>query len=108
MSYTTKVRPNVDNAERYQVIHMSHPGPEYWKVLGHLIGYLKSKETKGIIIRKPKVLIYVILCDLNYATNKDTRKSVGFLVATIGGTLLPCSSKTQKPVTVSSKEAEYM
>ena len=47
---------DVENAARELVVHMSDPGPEHWKSLGHFIGYLKSKQTKGIVIRKPKVL----------------------------------------------------
>ena len=62
MWYTTKVGPDVANTARELVVHMSHPGPENWKALGHLIGYLKGKETKGIIIRKPKVLKAVMTC----------------------------------------------
>ena len=55
-----------------------------------MLGYLKGKETKGTIIRKPKVLKVVIFCDYNYATEKETRNSVSGLVATLGGTLLRC------------------
>ena len=63
MWYTTKVGPNVENPSRELAVHMSHPGPEHWKALGRLIGYPKVKETKGIIIIKPKVLKEVMLCD---------------------------------------------
>ena len=73
-----------------------------------MIGYLKDKETKGIFIRKPKVMISVIFCDSNYSTDNETRNSVSSLVATLGGTLLTCLSKTQRTVTLSSIEAEYV
>ena len=87
---------------------MSNLGPEHWKKLGCLIGYLKGKETKGIIIRKPKVLKAVMFRDPNYAANKETGKSVSGLVSTIGGEILMCLSKTHRTVTLSSTEAEYM
>ena len=90
------------NAARELAVHMSHPGPDHWKSLRYLIGYLKGKEPKCIIIRNPKVLKPVMFCDYNYATDKDTRKSVSGLVATFGGTLLTCLSKTQRTVTLSS------
>ena len=76
--------------------------------MGRFIGYLKGKETKGIIIRKPKVLKGVMLCDSNYTTDKETRKIVSSLVDKLGGTLLTCLSKTQRTVTLSSTEAEYV
>ena len=87
---------------------MSHPRPEHWKTLGHLIGYLKGKKTKVIIIRKPKILKAIIFCDSIYATDKEKRKSVIGLVSTFGGTLLMCSSDTQRTVTFRSAEGEYV
>ena len=57
MWYTTNVVPGIDNAARELAVHMSHPGSENWKALGIIfIGYLKVKETKGIIVINPKVL----------------------------------------------------
>ena len=106
--YKTKVLHGVENAARELVVHMSHPGLEHWKSLGRFIGYLKFKYTKGIIIRKPKFLKAVMFYDSNYATYKDTRKSVSGLVNTLGGTLLIYLPKTQRTVTLSSTEADYM
>ena len=97
MCYTTKLGPDVANAEMELAVQMSHLGTEHWKILGRLIVYLKGKETKGIIIRNPKVMKLVIFCDSNYATDKDTRKSVSGLVATLEGTLL---TYFQKPIRI--------
>ena len=69
--------------------------------MGILIGYLKVKDTKGIIIRNPKVMKLVIFCDSNSATDKDTRDSVSGLVATLAGTILTCLSKTHRNLTLS-------
>ena len=88
MCYTTKVGPNMANTEMKLAVHMRNPGPEHWKALGSLIGYLKGKDTKYIIIRKHKVLKAVMLCNSDYATDKETRNSVYVLVATIVGTLI--------------------
>ena len=43
MWYTTKVGTDAENAARELEVHMSHPGPEHWKALGRLIGYLKGE-----------------------------------------------------------------
>ena len=56
MLYNTKLGPDVANSARELAVHMSHHGPEHLKVLGLLIGYLKGKNKKGIIIRKNKSL----------------------------------------------------
>ena len=108
MWYTTKVGPDVANAEMELAVQMSHLGTEDWKKLGRLIGYLKGKETKGIIIKNPKVMKLVIFCDSNYATDKDTINSVSGLVTTLGGALLICLSKIHRNLRLSSTEAEYV
>ena len=63
MWYTTKMGPDGTNTARELVAHMSHPGMGHWKELERLIGYLKGKESKGIITRKPNVLKAVMFCD---------------------------------------------
>ena len=107
MWYKTKVVSDEVNAARELVVHMINPGLEHWKAWGIFTGHIKIKDTKGIIIRKHKVLKAVMFCDLNYATEKETRKSVIGLVASLGGTLLTRLSKTQTIVALSSTETEY-
>ena len=73
----------MEKAARELAVHISHPGPEYWKALGRLIGYLKGKDIKGVTVRKPKTLKVDMFCDSNYDTNKEIRKSVSSIVATL-------------------------
>ena len=80
---------------------MIHPGPENWKSSGRLIGYLKGKYNKDIIIINPKVLKAVMFCDSYYAINKETRNSVIGLVVTLGVKLLTFLSKTQRTMMLS-------
>ena len=108
MCYTTNVVYYMANASMELSVHMIYPGPEHWKALVLFIGYLKGKDTKGITIRNTKVLKAVMFCDSSYATDKDVRKTVSDLVTTLGGTLLTCSSKNQRTVTLSSMEAELV
>ena len=84
MWYTTKLVPDMAISARELVVHMRHPWPEHWKAFGRLIGYLRGKETKLIIVINSKVLKDIIFCNSNYATDKNTRKSVSGLVATLG------------------------
>jgi hypothetical protein len=57
---------------------------------------------------KPKDLKVYAYVDSNYATNKETRKSVTGFVLTIGGYLVSYISKSHPSVTLSSTEAEYV
>ena len=89
-------------------MHKSNPGLEQWKSLVRLVIFIKVKETTVIIIRKPKVLKYVMFFYYNYATNEYKRKGVSGLVSTIGGTILTCSSKTKRKVVLIITQTEYM
>ena len=106
--YTTNLGPDVANAARELAVNMSHPGPEYWKALGRLIGYIKGKGTKGIITRKPKFLKAGLFCDLNYVTYMEIIKNVSGLFDTLVGKLPTCLSKIQRTVTLIRPEAEYV
>ena len=76
MWYTAKVEPDMDHLERDLAVHMSNIGPEHWKALGVLIGYLKGKGMKGITIRNPRFIKAVIFCDSKCAAkNKPERVS---------------------------------
>ena len=56
MWYTTKVVPDMANAARELAVHMSHPDIEHGKTLRHLIGYLKGKNTKSLLLEILKFL----------------------------------------------------
>ena len=49
-----------------------------------------------------------MFCYTNYATYKDTINSFSGLVATIVGTILTCLSNTQRVITLSITEEEYV
>ena len=82
MCYTMKVGTDVANASRELAMHRIQTGPEHFNSLRRLIGYLKVKNTKGIIVRNPKVLKAVMFFYSNYALNKETRNVFSGLVDT--------------------------
>ena len=89
-------------------MYMDNPGKEHWRAMGRLIGYIAGQGRVELCLMKPhnmKVYAYV---DSNFATNKETRKSVTGYYVTIGGCLISAASKTQPSVTLSSTEAEYV
>ena len=96
------------NAARELGVQMNYPEPEHWKALGRLIGYIKGKEVKGIIIRSPKVLKAFMFCDFNHTTDKETKNGISGLVATLGGTLLTSLSKNQRTVALIRTETKYV
>ena len=67
-----------------------------------------KNANKELKLRKPKELRIEAFVDSDFATNKETRKSVSGNLVTIGGTLVSWRSKSQVTVALSSTEAEYV
>ena len=80
---STKVGLNISNARREMAQHMSNPN----KALERIVGYLKRNSVYGIILRKPNNILSVSYTDLNYATDKETRRSVSSRINKIRGML---------------------
>ena len=107
MWFVKKLSPEASNAIRELASFMDNPGPEHWKSLERLVGYL-GKSRIFLKMRKPKNLKVVAAVDSNYAVNKENRRSVTGYIVTIGGCIVSWTSKTQASVTLSSTEAEYV
>ena len=106
--FMTKVAPELANACRELSSHMANPGPEHWKAIERIAGYLKGRKVKSLTFRAPSRLIPISYCDSNYATDAEDRKSISGMIHTIGGTIVNWSCKKQATVTLSSTEAEYI
>ena len=109
MYLVTKIFPEGANAARELTRHFSNPNDDHWKEVGRFVGYLKhlGKDIK-LTYRKPKEMRVMSVVDSNYATDKDTRRSVSGGIHTLGGSIVSWVSKTQTSTTLSSTEAEYV
>ena len=109
MFYATKVGPKIVNATRELATHMSCPGDAHWKAIGHLVGYIKGTVGKpSMILRKPKELRTVSFVDASYGNGCEGRRSVSGELHTMGGMITGFSSRTQKTISMSSAESEYV
>eukprot|EP00980_Cylindrotheca_fusiformis_P025459 scaffold13757_cov82-Cylindrotheca_fusiformis.AAC.1 len=105
MWFTRKLMPECGNAIRELAMSMDNPGEVHWRAMERLVGYIATTNPAELCLMKPNDLKIYAYVDSNYATNKETRKSVTGFVVTIGGCLVSYSSKTQPSVTLSSTEA---
>lgn len=109
MFYATKVSPKILNATRELATHMANPNESHWKAIGHLVGYLKGTVGKpALILRQPKELRVVSFVDASYGNSAEGRRSVSGELHTIGGMISAYSSRTQKTLSMSSTESEYI
>jgi hypothetical protein len=109
MYLVTKLLIEGSNAARELARQFGNPNDAHWEELGRFVGYLKRhRKLVKLTYRKPKDLRVLSNVDSNYATDKETRRSVSGAIHTIGGTIVNWMSKTQQSVTLSSTEAEYV
>ena len=101
--YVVKIAPDCANAVRDLARHMANPGQLHWKAMERVVGYLRTKQLHGMVIRKPHNLIPINYCDASYAL-----KSVRTMIGTLGGLVTSWCSRTIKTTTLSSTESEYV
>ena len=92
----------------YCWIMMDHPGPDHWKMMDRMVGYIKGTMYRTVKLREPTDTIVRGFTNSSYASSKDSRRSVTGIIVTVGGTPVMTQSKTQGIVTLSSCEAEYV
>jgi hypothetical protein len=80
---TRKLMPECGNVIRELATSMDNPGDEHWRAMKRLMGYISKFETVELRLMKPRDLKVYAYVDSNYATNKETRKSVTGYVLTI-------------------------
>lgn len=91
--------------------YMTEYGREHWNALKWILRYLKGAGNLGIVYEHESerkwdpILGY---CDLDYATNLDTRRSQTGYVFTLYDSAVCWKSCLQDVVALSTTEAEYM
>ena len=95
--------------------HAHCPTDAHWEAMCHCIRYVRGTPTRGLLLKpvgtwdgKDKSFKFVIRgrSDSNYATDRDTRRSVTGTVVYLNEAPIIFGSVTQKHVTLSVTEAE--
>lgn len=103
-------RPDILNAVRAVARYCSAPKMVHWKAALGILGYTVGTSTFGISFQRDTVegFSLVAFCDADYASRTaDRRSTSGGVIMCAGGPVL-CLSKTQRCVTLSTTEAEYV
>ena len=107
MFFTTKLSLKTGSATRALSGHMMNPGLDHWKAMGRAVGYLSQMKLKGIMYVEPESFRVVALADTDFGNCKETRRSVGCTLVTVGGCIADYSTAKHKTVSDSTTEAEY-
>ena len=108
MWVSNMTRPDIANAVREVARHSHDPSAIHWRAVVNIMHYLKGTREVGLVFRKGKGLDISAYTDSDFARNKDHRRSVTGSAVLCGSSLISWISRTQRCVTTSTTEAEYV
>ncbi|KAK4385908.1 Retrovirus-related Pol polyprotein from transposon RE1 [Sesamum angolense] len=105
--YLGFTRPDIAHATQQLSQYLQHPCKEHWDAATHVLRYLKGTMTKDLFFPVAGPLELRAYCDADWASCKDTRRSLtGYCIFFSHG-LISWKTKKQTTVSRSTAEAEY-
>ena len=88
--------------------YTNDPTARHWNAVLMIIEYLVGTKDLGLTFERGSGLNLSVSADANYAEQADDRRSVSGVAVTLGNSVVSWVSSTQKIVTLSTTEAEYV
>ena len=104
----TMTRPDITNAVRAVARYAHEPTERIWQAITKILSYLNGTKSLGITYVRSSGLSLNVHVDADYANKKNDRRSVSGIAVTLGGIVVSHASKTQRVVSLSTSEAEYI
>ena len=101
-------RPDITDAVRAVARFTNEPGNQHWKAARKILAYVAGTRDVGLIYRQGSGSRLSAYADSSFANKADDRKSVSGGAVLYGGAAVMWLSRTQRCVTLSSTEAEYV
>ena len=104
-------RPDLAFTAQALACHMLNPGPVHMAHAWHALRYLRGTANLSLTysLQQPSLTNLLLgFADSDWASDPDTRRSVGAYVFILNGAAVAWSAKRQLSVAVSTSEAEYM
>ena len=102
-------RPDIAFAVQALGRHLQSSTDAHWTAGKRILRYLKGTKDLGLVYGDPSSGTTLKgFADADWATDKDTRRSVTGYVFELGGAAITWNSKLQPTVALSTSEAEYM
>ena len=108
MWLSTMTRPDITNAVRAVARYAHEPTERLWQAIMKILSYLNGTRSLGITYVRGSGMSLSVYADADYASKENDRRSVSGIAATLGGTVVSHTSKTQRLVSLSTSEAEYI
>ena len=110
MCLANQTPPDILNAARTVARYSHAPKLAYWQVALHVLMYVRFPSGYGITFQRgtARGVGFEVYVDSDNASRATDRKSVSGGVVMCAGGCISFFSRTQKSVTLSSTEAEYV
>jgi len=110
MWLSVSTRPDISNAVRSVARYSSAPKAIHWKAALGILAYINGTSSLGITYQKGTAasISLEVFADADYASKATDRRSVSGGVIMCSGACVCWFSRTQKCVTLSTSEAEYV
>ena len=108
MWLSTMTRPGITNTVRAVARYAHEPTERLWQAITKILSYLNGTRSLGITYVRGSGLSLNEYADADYANKENDRRSVSGVAVTLGGTVVRHASKTQRVVSLSTSEAEYI
>ena len=110
MWLSTQTRPDISDVVRAAARYCAAPKYVHWKAALSILGYVRRTSSFGVTFQRGIVgrLSMQVFADADYASKATDRRSVSGGLVVCGGASVSWFSRTQKCVTLSTTEAEYV
>ena len=105
---STMTRPNITNTVRAVARYAHEPTERLWQAIIKILSYLNGTRSLGTTYERGSGLSLNVYADADYASKENDRRSVSGIAVTLEGTVVSHTSKTQRVVSLSTSEAEYV
>ncbi|GKA92453.1 hypothetical protein Tco_0814378 [Tanacetum coccineum] len=108
LMYLTASRPDLTFAVCMCARCQAKPTEKHLHVVKRIFKYLQGTINRGLWYPKDSSIALTAYTDANHVGCQDTRRSTSRSMQLLGDRLVSWSSKRQKSVAISSREAEYI
>jgi hypothetical protein len=101
-------RPDISFALQQLSKHLDSYGPAHWEAAKRVVRYLKGTRNLQLVLGGAHVADLLGFTDASFATCPNTLRSVGGYCFSLGSGMVTWGARSQKTVSLSSCEAEYI